>query len=76
MSLDLEAYKEVETLIDKSLEKVITPMMEQLIEANKTLKLVEIEMGKIQIKTGLLATLVSVITSVSAVFGISFIKTN
>ena len=41
MSLDLEAYKEVETLIDKSLEKVITPMMEQLIEANKTLKLVE-----------------------------------
>jgi hypothetical protein len=75
MSLDLEAYKEVETLIDKSLEKVITPMMEQLIEANKTLKLVEIEMGKIQIKTGLLATLVSIVTSVSAVWGISFIKT-
>ena len=75
MSLDLEAYKEVETLIDKSLEKVITPMMEQLIEANKTLKLVEIEMGKIQVKTGLLATLVSIVTSVSAVWGISFIKT-
>ena len=75
MSLDLEAYKEVETLIDKSLEKVITTMMEQLIEANKTLKLVEIEMGKIQIKTGLLATLVSIVTSVSAVWGISFIKT-
>ena len=76
MSLDLESYKEVETLIDKSLEKAITPMMEQMIQANKTLKLVEIEMGKIQIKTGLLATLVSVITSVSAVFGISFIKMN
>lgn len=76
MSLDLEAYKEVETLIDKSLEKAINPMIEQMIQANKTLKLVEIEMGKIQIKTGLLATLVSVITSVSAVFGISFIKMN